>query len=1038
MTVESPTSQVGYTGNGSTRTFAVPFYFLRDTDLLVEVVKDDASTTLTLNSGYTVAGVGTASGGSITTTATYDSTNLIIVSRAVPLTQETVYQQNSAFPAKTQEKALDRLTMMVQQHQRAIQKSLRFPNADQSNASPILPFASKRAKKALVFGSDGSAGVSASPYVEAPDLLAQAATAAHADAAAMDALVLEVANRGIRIPESSVAYRTLLPLAAYRAGKVIKFTPGGDVSTSVEPYREPSELIDAMAAEVASATVLAGTGQIGSIAALRAYNGALSSLYIVDKLVTIKPGGRSGQFVIDDTDDGSIADDGAEFVRDALGRLWRRRFSGPRLARWWGVTGDGIACGANVLAALAACLKRGGAVAFPEGEVNWGISRFDWVYDGTTKALDIVSEGATLWTYDNIDPPARPDGTNWVSEPNLFSYQAAPDLTYGIAPQVRVLPGIRVSYARQRNQGGTDLDTLAVTHPTPHSVGVRAFFFRYVDRPVIDGVVATDIYGDFAQIRQCILPQVDNCYIYNVSAGNVLARNGAMDKDSNGGGIFFWGCYGIARKNFIWNPRVYLASVVSPENSQQMQGTICGYIGVWGEYALNVSSSTAPPPFNTVIQSTEGENNRLFVDDQSRGNVFEGNTIFGYVMLIKTEAKAIASVLNNVCLNGYLPIFVSGTNGLVAGNFVDMMGAGDVKSPQNGFEFIRAHIPGHTYTEDGAFNSGVLVSGNRIHIRGTYAPFSFDRYNMRYVGNTVIFRGNNAPAFINSQGVSKAVRGSQLDGNIFLYADSTFNVARTNIPSQLGFQMTRNVFMSFRVNTIGIQFPNESTLAKSPLIEGNQFYGDFYVNTLVPQTVYRANKWFRYSSNPGGFCLGIDAAATGSVSMDDEFNVCTTMTAEPIDASCEGLIVLRSKINWTDSGTATITACMKNMPASLRLGPTYEGVRITGNNQNLAMLRAGSILAPRFIDCRSDNSAYMYLSGGTVYGPMVVEQCYFAGGLVSGNFPEPNTSSRLAAGITPYSGMRLPPYLRPAAGGKEGEVYIDSTSGWKTYGSITA
>ena len=54
MTVSSQTAKVSYAGNGSTKTFAVPFYFLADSHLLVSKraadgtrVKSDEAPTIT-------------------------------------------------------------------------------------------------------------------------------------------------------------------------------------------------------------------------------------------------------------------------------------------------------------------------------------------------------------------------------------------------------------------------------------------------------------------------------------------------------------------------------------------------------------------------------------------------------------------------------------------------------------------------------------------------------------------------------------------------------------------------------------------------------------------------------------------------------------------------------------------------------------------------------------------------------------------------------------------------------------------------------
>lgn len=117
MTVESATASASYTGNGSTTVFTVPFYFLVDTDL--KVTRKSAATglitTLVLNSDYTLTGAGSSGGGSLTTSPALPNLDEIYIERNVVAVQETAYPSNSPFPSASHERALDRLTMLVQQ-----------------------------------------------------------------------------------------------------------------------------------------------------------------------------------------------------------------------------------------------------------------------------------------------------------------------------------------------------------------------------------------------------------------------------------------------------------------------------------------------------------------------------------------------------------------------------------------------------------------------------------------------------------------------------------------------------------------------------------------------------------------------------------------------------------------------------------------------------------------------------------------------------------------------------------------------------------
>jgi hypothetical protein len=127
-TVPSDASRVGYSTNGSTTVFSVPFVFFDDTDLQVILVNNATAveTTLTLTTNYTVTG-GDGSTGSLTTVSTYASGSTLVIQREVPYTQEIDYQANDGFPAEVNEEGLDRATMQVQQVRRRARQTPKLP-----------------------------------------------------------------------------------------------------------------------------------------------------------------------------------------------------------------------------------------------------------------------------------------------------------------------------------------------------------------------------------------------------------------------------------------------------------------------------------------------------------------------------------------------------------------------------------------------------------------------------------------------------------------------------------------------------------------------------------------------------------------------------------------------------------------------------------------------------------------------------------------------------------------------------------------------
>jgi hypothetical protein len=136
MTVNTTISRSVANGDGTSITFAVPFYFLEADDLLIYV----GGVLQAITTDYAVSGAGNAAGGSITFTATppAGSGNVVII-RDPDLLQSTKYPPNDPFPAQTHETALDKLTMLVQRARDLIGRAFTFNDADTSGASLAVP-----------------------------------------------------------------------------------------------------------------------------------------------------------------------------------------------------------------------------------------------------------------------------------------------------------------------------------------------------------------------------------------------------------------------------------------------------------------------------------------------------------------------------------------------------------------------------------------------------------------------------------------------------------------------------------------------------------------------------------------------------------------------------------------------------------------------------------------------------------------------------------------------------------------------------------
>jgi hypothetical protein len=145
------TSQSFSTGGGVTTFSITAFTFLDADELLVVRNTAGVPTTLVKDTDYTVSG-GNNSTGSITTPSAIAAGSTLIVTRVTKKTQLTSYTTGDRFPATTHERALDKLTMLVQE---ATASSLP-PTATASGSAPyVLQASSAGAPPAWVPQSAG-------------------------------------------------------------------------------------------------------------------------------------------------------------------------------------------------------------------------------------------------------------------------------------------------------------------------------------------------------------------------------------------------------------------------------------------------------------------------------------------------------------------------------------------------------------------------------------------------------------------------------------------------------------------------------------------------------------------------------------------------------------------------------------------------------------------------------------------------------------------------------------------------------------------
>lgn len=158
MSLTTLDNVVQFIGNGST--VDVPFNktFNLATDLTVylTVIATGVSTTQTLGVDYTVTGAGVNGGGTVTFTVAPPSTVRGTIVRTVGLDQSSIFNENGAFPVKVVEAGLDKATMINQQQQNILSRSLTIPVTDPVGTIINLPNSVDRANKVLTFDGNGN------------------------------------------------------------------------------------------------------------------------------------------------------------------------------------------------------------------------------------------------------------------------------------------------------------------------------------------------------------------------------------------------------------------------------------------------------------------------------------------------------------------------------------------------------------------------------------------------------------------------------------------------------------------------------------------------------------------------------------------------------------------------------------------------------------------------------------------------------------------------------------------------------------------
>ena len=175
MTVSTTTTKNSLSANGTLHSFAYGFKIFANADISVIVRSTTGTETVkTLDTHYVVTNAGNSSGGNVlfkfntgtSSDAHFSSTDhrpanneTVVLARALTRTQGTDYVANDPFPAASHEDALDRLTMITQQIQEEVDRSIKASVTNTLTGAEFTISATDRANKVFAFDSSGNLSV---------------------------------------------------------------------------------------------------------------------------------------------------------------------------------------------------------------------------------------------------------------------------------------------------------------------------------------------------------------------------------------------------------------------------------------------------------------------------------------------------------------------------------------------------------------------------------------------------------------------------------------------------------------------------------------------------------------------------------------------------------------------------------------------------------------------------------------------------------------------------------------------------------------
>lgn len=315
--VENDTSSVEYQLSTSTGPFSIPFYFIENGHIVAELYTQNGDdfnkTTLTIDVDYYLNGAGDKNGGQLTLLSAHSGATLLIY-RDPDATQLTSYLATGKFPATSHERALDKLTMLIQKFG--------------------WWWDSLALKKPNIFANYYDALNNRIRNLRDPSQAQDAATKNYVDGQIVDNTIAWKAGddyleqkidsnfrRSLRVPN---AYVDEIPSLSHMEGKILAFSGGKPIGVLPESGSASDVMI-----ELTASDGLKWIGRCSDLTALRSIEPTSSGQNI--SVVAHSPGWAAmvgvpsggGVFYYDPHDTVS-PDDGGHTIVTVLGARWKR------------------------------------------------------------------------------------------------------------------------------------------------------------------------------------------------------------------------------------------------------------------------------------------------------------------------------------------------------------------------------------------------------------------------------------------------------------------------------------------------------------------------------------------------------------------------------------------------------------------------------------------------------------------------------------------------------------------------------------------